>query len=472
MPVVFSSVVFVFGFLPVALGLYHSAPRRHRNLVLSLLSLAFYVWGAGSFVLWLLISAAVDFRIARAIAAADSPSRRRSLVAVSICGNVTLLAYFKYLGLAADLFNWLAGSVGVGEISVGTVALPLAISFFTFQRMSFTFDVANGSIRELPTFVDYLTFSVLFPHLVAGPIVRYLDIADELGDRADGSEQVAAGAVRFAHGLGKKVLIADYLAPVANTAFTNLDGPASTAGAWIGILAYTFQLYFDFSGYSDMAIGLGQMFGFTFPENFRRPYAAVSVTDFWRRWHVSLSNWFRDYLFIPLGGSRVGRATTIRNIAIVFAVTGLWHGAALTFVAWGCYHGFFVILERRTGYNRVDRAPRSEPLRRGVTFVIVVIGWVLFRASSMSHAGNYYRAMFSVRSGNDHLPLDHRTLLAGVLAVLVVVLPGDRGTGRRLVEDGGRLASVGRLMILAVVLPVSLTLVAVGSFSPFLYFRF
>ena len=478
---VFSSSIFLFAFLPICLGIYFATPDRFRNAVLVVLSAAFYVWGGGAFFFLMLGSAVVDYLVARAIFArvdggASAAKLTRYLVAGSVIVNVALLFWFKYAGFSAKMFNRLVDVFGVDPVAIPTVVLPLAISFFTFQRMSFTFDVAKRRITTFPSFTNYLLFGLLFPHLIAGPIVRYVDIEHELISRVSRVDDLAIGAVRFAHGLGKKVLISDSIAPVADAAFFGTQAPGSTATAWLGALAYTFQLYFDFSGYSDMAVGLGKMFGFDFPENFNRPYSAVSITDFWRRWHMTLSGWFRDYLFIPLGGSRGSSAVTVRNLAIVFAVTGLWHGAALSFIVWGCYHGALVIVERLMGVGTTDAHCRFWPLRRALTFVLVLLGWVIFRANGLRHALEYLRRMF-VPGGSGLDPavsdaIDNRVWLAILVACGSVLLPGALAIGRSLMDSRDRWAVAARWATIGLVLPAALVIVSVGNFSPFLYFQF
>lgn len=386
---VFSAPVFLFAFLPVALALYFVSPQRWRNGVLLALSCLFYLTGGGAFIILMLGSAALDFAIARAVYSrrhANVEADVRWLMGLSVGVNVSLLFLFKYAGFATQILNRALDVVHVSPLTVPHLVLPLAISFFTFQRMSFTFDVARGRIKEFPTFGQYLLFGMLFPHLIAGPIVRYVDIEDELRSRVTDVNGFAEGAVRFTHGLVKKVIVSDTIAPVADVAF-GPHGPGSTWVAWLGALAYTFQLYFDFSGYSDMAVGLGRMFGFQFLENFNYPYASRSVTEFWRRWHISLSTWFRDYLYVPLGGNRCGRAKTYRNLMIVFLLCGLWHGAEWTFVAWGVYHGVFLIVERIGLLRLVERLP--PPLRHLYALAVVIFGWALFRAETVGQAWSF-----------------------------------------------------------------------------------
>jgi alginate O-acetyltransferase complex protein AlgI len=340
--------------------------------------------------------------------------------------------------------------------------------------MSYTIDVARGRARHLRSPVDFALYVSLFPQLIAGPIVRYHEIADQMRGRRTRLDGVAEGVLRFSHGLVKKVVVADAVAAVADAAFALPGSGLTTASAWIGLAAYTVQIYFDFSGYSDMAIGLGKILGFTFPENFRRPYSALSITDFWRRWHITLSNWFRDYLYVPLGGNRGGAATTYRNLVIVFLLTGLWHGANWTFVVWGAYHGGLLILERLTGQRSVRRASWA-PLRRLVTFVLVMLGWAVFRADSLGHAADYLSALFTWQSGLALQVADALTVKATVTLVAagtVVLLPGSFVTGRFLAAGASRWAPAARFVVMAAALPYAVLLIASGTFSPFLYLQF
>jgi alginate O-acetyltransferase complex protein AlgI len=341
--------------------------------------------------------------------------------------------------------------------------------------MSYTVDVARGRRAHLRNPIDFALYVALFPQLIAGPIVRFHEIADQLGDRRAGMDAFAEGAVRFTHGLVKKVVVADAVAVVADAAFATPAGELTAVTAWLGVTAYTLQIYFDFSGYSDMAIGLGRMFGFRFPENFARPYSAVSVTDFWRRWHMTLSNWFRDYLYIPLGGSRDGASRTYRNLWVVFLLTGLWHGAAWTFVAWGAYHGALLVAERLVG-QRPTGPTNLEPVRRAATLLAVMVGWVLFRAETLTGALGYLRAM--VAPGSLEVApqvaevLDLRVTLVLAMASLVVLLPRHLVLGPTLERARGAAPAAARLAVFGLALPYALLLMAGGSFSPFLYFRF
>lgn len=475
---VFSSVTFLFFFLPICLAGYYVIPIRLRNTWLLLSSLFFYTWGGGALVTLLIISTVVDYAMGWVVAhGVSSGSRRwvRSGVVGSILVNLTLLGYFKYANFIVEQFNTFGQRFGFEQIAWTSVILPIGISFFTFQSMSYTIDVSRGRVQHLRNPIDFGLYVTLFPQLVAGPIVRFHEVSEQIRERSVTLERFALGAARFAHGLAKKVLIADAVAPVADAAFGANLGSLGPGAAWLGIAAYTIQIYFDFSGYSDMAIGLGSMLGFDFPENFRRPYSAVSVTDFWRRWHITLSNWFRDYLYIPLGGSRLSQGRTMANLWIVFIITGIWHGANWTFLLWGVYHGLLLIFERITGQRPVGSGASWAPLRRAGVLLLVMIGWVLFRSPSVGGAIDYVAAMFTsggVFPDSIAAAFDTKAYIAIVIGATSVLLPGNvvgglLVTGRR---DLGGVAL--RLAEVAMAFPYALIIVASGSFSPFLYYQF
>ena len=473
---VFSSVVFLFFFLPPVLIAYHLAPRRVRNGLLLVVSLFFYAWGAGIFVVGLLASIAanyvIGFQLERRVDAGDLAAARRVL-AVGIIVNVALLGWFKYANFAVATWDGLLTAAGLPTLAWAPILLPIGISFFTFHALSYLIDIYRGVARHLVAPLDFGLYIAFFPQLIAGPIVRFHEIRDQLVSRHETIDAAAAGLYRFAFGLGKKVLIADTVAPIANAAFGTPTDHLSTGVALLGVLAYTVQLYFDFSGYSDMALGLGLLFGIRFPENFDRPYASRSITEFWRRWHMSLSRWFRDYLYIPLGGNRGADLATFRNLIIVFLATGLWHGANWTFVVWGAYHGLLLLLERLTGAGRGD-GPRAS-IWQPVTIALVVFGWILFRSPTLSYAVGYVGALFHPTGGvpvDVALAAEPLALAALVLGCASALIPARWVTGVQL-ELPDSLRNRGlRLATVAVILPAALVLVFTGTFSPFLYFQF
>ena len=470
----FATPLFLWYFLPAVLLAAWVLPLGARNGVVAVFSLAFYAVGGKEFVLVLLALIAVNYAAGLAIGAL--PRRQRKVVVVAtVLVDLSVLAVWKYAGFASTAVHSIAGALGLGDTRMVSLALPIGISFFTFHHLSYVVDVYRGVRSPMRNPLTFVTYIAMFPQLVAGPIVRYHEIADQLQDsRRDRLADFGAGFPRFAWGLFKKVAIADSLAPVADAAFAVPDPSAATA--WIGALAYAGQIYFDFSGYSDMAIGLAAMLGLRLPENFARPYSAISVTDFWRRWHQSLSRWFRDYLYVPLGGNRGGTFRTYRNLSIVFLTTGLWHGAAWTFVVWGAYHGLLLIVERATG---LGRSTRWAAPRRAITFLLVIFGWVLFRAADLPAAGTMLAAMLTPWQGWS-IPPDLALTLSGhriALLVLVVAsafLPAAWVTGR--VIDGLQESPIwARRSVQAVALTVApyAGMVAVaGTFSPFLYFQF
>jgi alginate O-acetyltransferase complex protein AlgI len=473
--VVFSGAPFLLVFLPLALLLYFVSPWRLRNGVLLAASLVFYTWGGGELVALLVLSIAANHvlgLLARGGGREGSGPGARPALAVAGCVavNLGILAYFKYANFFVEQVNAL-GAAPV--IDWSPVALPIGISFYTFQSMSYVFDVARGDCPPRKSPLDFGLYVSMFPQLIAGPIVRYREIAGQITRRRTGLDDLGDGAARFALGLVKKVVVADAAGAVADAAFAVPAGEVTTASAWIGAGAYTLQIYFDFSAYSDMAIGLGRILGFRLPENFDRPYSAVSLTDFWRRWHITLSTWFRDYLYVPLGGSRGSTARTHLNLWIVFLATGLWHGAAWTFVCWGIYHGALLIAERVTGLRAA--AGWAAP-RRALTLLLVIVGWVLFRADDLGHARGLLGAMFAPDGGD--LPVDLRIALSTKnvltmgLASGVALLPASFRAGV-LVESGrGPAALALRIALLCVGLPYALVSIASGTYSPFLYFQF
>jgi alginate O-acetyltransferase complex protein AlgI len=434
---IFASAIFLYAFLPLFLAVYYLSPRGWRSFIIALASYLFYGWWRPDFVILMWVSTLLDFHCGRRITEARSGGGRgKPWVVLSICANLGLLGYFKYANFGIDTLNTLLADMGAEPFSWTTVILPVGISFYTFQTMSYTIDVYRGTSPAVRSFRDFMCYVALFPQLVAGPIVRYNTVAEQLKTRTHTFGKFYQGVLAFQSGLAKKVLIADILGPVADEAFRAVElagasgltdaasvvGAASitSADAWVGTLAYTFQIYFDFSGYSDMAIGLGLMMGFRFPINFDQPYRALSITDFWRRWHVSLSTFLRDYLYVPLGGNRKGVLRTYTNLALTMLLGGLWHGAAWTFIAWGAYQGIWLVIERLAG-KRSLYAAAPRVLQIAATFVLAMFGWVLFRADSMQAAGTFFGAMFGGgATGGLSLQVGSLQLLVGVAAALLV----------------------------------------------------
>lgn len=444
------------------------------------------MWGSPVFIFVLLGSTLFDFFIAKQIAAVrERPLRRKQLLLYSIFFNVGLLAYFKYANFFVENVNSLLSQMGLSPVEWTAVVLPIGISFFTFQKMSYVIDVYRGTNQPLYRFSDLVLYILLFPQLIAGPIVRYNEIAAQLQDRRSTEilDYRLAGLFRFSIGLAKKMLIANPIGELADMLFAIPAAELTTGQAWLGALAYAFQIYFDFSGYSDMAIGLGLMMGFTFPENFNAPYIAQSITDFWRRWHITLSSWMRDYLYIPLGGNRVSAGRRYFNLWIVFIISGLWHGAAWTFVVWGIYHGFFLILDRLflvKLFGKIGRLPRML-----LTFMLTLVGWVIFRSESLSEALAHIGAMLAWKNSDwsfqlftgvypFYIPLRFQVILA--IAALFSFLPAisivEKQMNRVYEVQTSLWALLWRLAVAVVLLFVCMTEVLSTGVNPFIYFRF
>lgn len=391
---VFSSVIFLFFFLPLVLTLYFSVPFKFKNTILLIFSLVFYAWGEPRYVVLMLLSILINYGYGIWIDTTENNEKKRvSILTFAIIVNIGILGFFKYANFFVDIMNAALQT----NFHLKSIPLPIGISFYTFHALSYLIDVyrkREKAQRNLFSLALYITF---FPQLVAGPIIRYNAIAEQLSKRIFSSVQFAEGIKRFILGLSKKILLANPLGSVADTVFATSIMDLSTGSAWIGIIAYTLQIYFDFSGYSDMAIGLGKMFGFEFAENFNYPYISKSISEFWRRWHISLGNWFRDYVYIPLGGSRVARWKIYRNLFIVWALTGFWHGASWTFIAWGIYYGTLIALEK-AGLEKI--LSKIYPLNHVVVLLLVMIGWVFFRADNFEFATDFITSMFYSR-GND-----------------------------------------------------------------------
>ena len=469
---VFSSHIFLFWFLPVALLLYYAAPRGGRSLVLTTLSYVFYGWWNPWFTLLMLASTAIDYFCGLAISAdGASPRRRKAALVASIVSNLSLLGFFKYAVFFADNAGRVARIFGFNGIEapefLTQVVLPVGISFYTFQSMSYAIDLYRGHAARARNFIDFACYVSMYPQLVAGPIVRYGTVADQLRERPHTLPGFVAGLTRFNYGFAKKILLANPMGRIADFAFEagSLDAPL----AWAGLLAYALQIYFDFSAYSDMAIGLGRMMGFRFPENFNSPYRATSLTEFWRRWHISLSTFLRDYLYIPLGGNRMGSVRTYVNLLLVMLIGGLWHGAQWTFVIWGGLHGFVLALER-WGRGRL-RVTLPRPVGWAATSFIVLIAWVFFRAPDLEGAFAYLAALFG-RGGHEPSAavlgavLFHPSGLFQLAACAAVAwfLPNSGQWLRHL--DGWKVA-LGFLLLGA-----SVRVMALQGFNPFLYFQF
>jgi len=471
---IFPSQIFLFYFLPLLLALYYVTPKKYRNHVLLAFSYFFYLWGSGPFLFALVAATAVDFFLALKIEGNEAKARSYWL-ALSIAINIALLGYFKYSNFFVGEVNALFSSPGAPYIKWTKVILPIGISFFTFQKITYLVDVYRGEKKALHSFVDYALYVALFPQLIAGPIVRFHEISDQLRTRTETFNGFYEGTLRFSWGLMKKVVLANRCGSIADAVFALNTGVMDTKMAWIGVTAYGLQIYLDFSAYSDMAIGLGHMFGFTLPENFRRPYSAISITDFWRRWHITLSHFFRDYLYIPLGGNRLSPTRTYINLMIVFTLCGLWHGANWTFIIWGGFHGTLLIIERLSGLRATD-AEDFIILRRAVTLFLVMVGWVFFRSADMGRAVSMLKVMFV--PVHHQIPftlyeaMNYRNLFFMLIASVVFFLPRDF-SGLSLVTKH-KVPLIDSLRVAGVIVMVlySVALIISGSYNPFIYFQF
>lgn len=466
----FSSIVFLFTFLPAVMILYYLLPVRFRNVILLLASLVFYAWGEPVYLFLMLLSILFNYfsglDIARNLQ--DKRAAKRSLV-FNLIINLAVLGFFKYEGFVLDTLN---GILPV-HISYHALPLPIGISFYTFQILSYIIDVYRGNVKvqtNLPNFALYVT---MFPQLIAGPIVQYADVDEQLASREVSRTKFGEGSMYFIRGLAKKVLLAN----TSGMIFTEVSGLAkdniAVMTAWLGAFAYMFHIYFDFSGYSDMAIGLGKMLGFEFNMNFNYPYVSKSITEFWRRWHISLSSWFRDYVYIPLGGNRVSKIKHIRNLLIVWFLTGLWHGAAWNFVAWGLYYGVILIIEKYLLSPVLDRLP--DVVRHIYSIVLVVIGWVLFFSSSFGQAADYIRVMFGA-GAHGFADRESMYLLTSNLILWLILIFGSTPLVHFRYEHMLRTKKWNTTIINSVVYAalfiVCIAYLVTETYNPFLYFRF
>jgi alginate O-acetyltransferase complex protein AlgI len=482
---VFSSPLFLFLFLPVVLTVYAVLPgMRSRNFWLLLVSLVFYAWGEVGFVLLLLASTMMNHLLGRWVERSEEPASRKFAVAVAIFVNIGLLVFFKYANLAVSTANVMRGWFGSPPVNPAHVPLPIGISFFTFHALSYVIDIYRRKWRAAGDPRDVALYIFFFPQLIAGPILRWSNIAPQLLQRTMSPGLFAEGVRRFIGGLAKKMLIANAVAVPADQIFALPANELSASVAWFGTLCYTLQIYFDFSGYSDMAVGLGKMFGFDFIENFQFPYISQSIREFWRRWHISLSSWFRDYLYIPLGGNRVSEPRTYLNLLIVFFLCGLWHGASWTFVAWGLYHGMFLVLERTRFGVAAENWPR--PFRHAYAILVVMMGWVLFRADTFTGAGHFFVALSGFQHAPDAQPLARYAANQALWAIAggipfsaplwswiklrgAQLLKATPAAGRPALQLFGMTLEIA-LMVAALL--VSSAWLAGGTYNPFIYFRF
>ncbi len=466
---VFSTPIFMFYFLVLTLFLYYIVPRRGRNVVLLVSSLFFYWWGERAYVAIMFLSTAIDYThglLVERCKARGNDKGAKMAVASSIVFNLALLCFFKYWDFIAGSLQ----SVGLTFMPVLGVHLPIGISFYTFQTMSYTIDVYRGDARAQRNILNFGTFVTLFPQLIAGPIIKYKDLGDQIDRRDYSADKFSSGVQIFMVGLAKKLLIANNVGMLWDSYKAMAPAELTVAGAWLGVLAFTFQIYFDFSGYSDMAVGLGRMLGFEFLPNFNYPYISKSITEFWRRWHISLSTWFREYLYIPLGGNRRGKGRQVFNLLVVWAATGIWHGANWTFLFWGLYFFVLLMVEKFLLLKPLEKAPAI--VGHIYTLFLVMVSWAIFAIEDLGHLASYLRVMFGLGS----VPLADGTFgyyLTSFLPVLCVAAVASTPLGRAIYRSMGTRAqqAVCTVLVAAGLLVCTAYLVA-GTYNPFLYFNF
>ena len=481
---IFSSPIFLFGFLPIALLIYYLSPGYIKNTTLLIFSLIFYAWGEVFYIGVMIASIISNYVAGNLIYAAKYKYGGKAdllYLGIGVSINIALLFSFKYANFVTDNINYMLEIAGIASIDLKPVHLPLGISFFTFQAVSYIVDIYRDDAKPQKNIFNLALYISLFPQLIAGPIVRYSHIARQITSRNHSIAVFSSGAERFIYGLSKKMLIANPLGEVADTAFLLHGTDLTMPLAWIGVLAYTLQIYFDFSGYSDMAIGLGRMFGFRFRENFNYPYISTSIREFWRRWHISLSTWFRDYVYFPLGGNRVSTFRVYLNLLIVFVLTGFWHGASWNFVVWGLFHGLFLAAEHAGFSSILTRA--WKPLQHIYLLIVVVVGWVLFRSDTLTQAIHHIATMFNIRNIETSsyqlaLLMTHEALIAfligGVLSTPVYAVIADKIRAVRAGSIPGIIPAIEilRLVLLFTLMFLCVAKLSSSTYNPFIYFRF
>lgn len=471
---VFSSTLFLLYFLPIFLVVYNLVPKKLKNYVILVASLFFYAWGAPQFIFVVILSIIFTFYLVRTINNSSNIKKRKMLLFVGVFLNLGLLAYFKYANFFVENVNFFVTKLGYEPAKWVEVALPIGISFFTFQTITYILDVYRKVHSPLDKLTDYMLYIMAFPQMIAGPIVRFNTIADQIVKRDEVIDDKLAGFYRFSIGLAKKVLIANVMAAQADQIFNGNILDLSTPNAWLGMVAYTFQIYFDFAGYSDMAIGLGKMMGFTFPENFDMPYTSRSITEFWRRWHMTLGGFMKDYLYIPLGGNKVTKRRMYFNLWVVFLISGLWHGASWNFVIWGAYHGLFLVLDKMFLIKVMNKI--GGFFSTIITFIIVMIGWVLFRSETLDFALQYIKRLFSFTLSNDFYPLPAFSVM--IFVALLFAFFTSLKFGKKIKDFffNKNIYSIKQHILLTlmtiVLLFLSVSFVVSSDFNPFIYFRF
>ena len=474
---VFSSITFLVYFLPIFLLAYHLTPNKFKNACILIFSIVFYAWGGPKFIFVILGTTFLDFFLVSKMYEAKSIKTKKQLLVISLVMNLGLLFYFKYSNFFIDNINEVLGLAGVKEMTWLKIVLPIGISFYTFESVTYVVDVYRGIHKPLKNFWNYQTYILLFPKLIAGPIVRYHDIADQITDREKNytPDVKLSGFYTFCIGLAKKVIIANTIGAQADDVFKLSITEIDSAAAWVGAMAYTFQIYFDFSGYSDMAIGICKMIGIRLPENFNNPYLSSSITEFWRRWHITLGAWMKNYLYIPLGGNKVNsKAKLYRNLFIVFLISGLWHGASWNFIIWGAFHGVFLVLERLFLLKFYEKT--GKVVSTIFTFLIVVVGWVYFRIENLTYANRVIKSMFSFNFTDGKFALHNDFYFSLFLAAFFsffALIPFTKNIQLKVYGENHTKASNAMMLTVSVILfYISLSYIAALDFNPFIYFRF
>ena len=470
---VFSSAVFLFVFLPVTMIFYFIPGRNEekdisrKNLILCIASLIFYAWGEPVYIVLMCLSIFFNYHLGLDMEGhRNDPKKLKSLLIFGVAFNLFMLGFFKYSGFIADIIN---SAMGL-KIEYDPLPLPVGISFYTFQILSYVIDVYSSKVRAQSKIVNFAAYITMFPQLIAGPIVQYSDIEKQLSNRSVTIDNFYDGIVYFIRGLGKKVLFANTIGAVYSDIMSGGIAETSVVTAWICIICYTLQIYFDFSGYSDMAVGLGKMFGFEFMQNFNFPYKANSITDFWRRWHISLSSWFRDYVYIPLGGNRKGLARTIINILIVWSLTGMWHGAAWNFIAWGMFYGVLLILEKYVLKNFLETIPTA--LRHIGTLIVVMIGWVFFSSENITQAGEFIGALAGFGNGSFIDSQAMYLLNENTFAIFAMGLSAAGVFEMISTREETRTYKIFKCVLYVIIFVMSIAYLVSETYNPFLYFRF
>ena len=467
---VFSSIPFIFFFFPIFLIVYYFAPNKYKNLILLIFSLIFYAWGEPVYILLMIFSSVFNYIIGRKIEKYSNRKKQKQFLIISVIVNLILLGFFKYADFLIEIINGIL-RVNIPLLKLG---LPIGISFYTFQIMSYIIDVYNKKVKVSHNIINFMSYVTMFPQLIAGPIVRYETIDEELNNRKHSFTKTCEGLLRFMRGLFKKVLIANNIGYLFTIISSMTNSELSILTAWLGILAFTFQIYFDFSGYSDMAIGMGKMLGFNYLENFDHPYIAKSITDFWRRWHISLSSWFRDYVYIPLKGSKCSTIINIRNILIVWLLTGLWHGASLNFLIWGLYYGLLLILEKFILKDILNKMPNT--LKHIYTLFFVILGWAIFAFDDMGKISLYLKIMFgfgNVSFINGAFIYYLKNYFMIIIISIIFSCPIYKNLKEIIKKQHRQKIFFAITLIIYIVLFIITVSYLVGdTYNPFLYFRF